>query len=126
MRAIWPIVCLAEMGGLPAPVMFILNGREVVLLARIGRCLIYFQPCARDAAIGFEVALAAGIHHAGRQRRWRGVAVPAAGAALGVEIVTQRLFVEAGLRLAGLVDTGRPEARAVGGHHLVDQDDASV
>src|SRR4029079_881844 len=63
---------------------------------------------------------------AGRQRRGRGVAVPAAGAALGVEVVAQRLLVEAGLRRAGLVNIRRPEPRTVGGHHLIDQDDAAA
>src|SRR6266567_3134815 len=73
-----------------------------------------------------QIALAGGIHHAGRQRRGRGVAVPAAGAALGVEIIAQRLLVEARLRLARLVDVDRPEPRTVGGHHLVDQDDTAI
>src|SRR5258708_3238704 len=79
---------------------------------------------ARDAAIRFEIALAGSVHHAGGQRRRRGVAVPAAGVAFGVEIITQRLLVETRLRLAGLVDIDRPEPRTVGGPPLVDQDDA--
>ena len=84
------------------------------------------QLAPRHPPIGLEIALAGRLHHARRQRRRRGVAVPAAGAALGVEIVAQRLLVEARLRLAGLVDVRRPEPRAVGRHHLVDQDDAAV
>src|ERR1700694_1862429 len=80
----------------------------------------------RDAAIGFEITLAGGRHHACRQRRWRRVAIPAASAALGVEIIAQRLLIETRLRLAGFIDIRRPEPRTVGGHHLVDQDDAPV
>src|SRR5437016_1938643 len=81
---------------------------------------------SRHPPKSLQVALAGGVDDAGRQRRGRGVAVPAAGAALGVEIVAQRLLVEARLRLAGLVDVHCPESRTVGGHHLVDQDDAAV
>src|SRR5947209_6639667 len=81
---------------------------------------------ARDAAIGLEVAFAGGIHDAGRQRRgWR-VAVPPPGAALRVEVVAERLLVEARLRLTWLVHVLRPESRTVGCHHLVDQDDAAI
>src|SRR5262249_2946540 len=61
-----------------------------------------------------------------RQRRRRGIAIPAAGAALGVKIIAQGLLVETRLRLAGLVGVHRPEAGAVRRHHLIDQDDASV
>jgi hypothetical protein len=42
---------------------------------------------------------------------------------LDVEPVAQRLLVEAGLRAPRLVTVGRPEARAVRRHHLVDQQD---
>src|SRR5436305_1085922 len=76
--------------------------------------------------IRFEIPLARRIDHAVRQRWRRGVAVPAAGAALRVEIVAQRLLVEGWLRPAGLVDVGGPEPRAVRRHHLVDQDDAAI
>src|SRR5437879_13003499 len=84
------------------------------------------QLTPRYPPIRFEIALARRIHHAVGQRWGRGVAVPAAGAALGVEIVAQRLLVEGGLRPAELVDVGRPEPRTVRRHHLVDQDDAAV
>src|SRR6476659_9050234 len=80
---------------------------------------------SRHPPVRLEIALARRLHHACRQWRGRGVAVPAAGAAFGVEIVAQRLLVETRLRLAGLVDD-RPEPRAVWRHHLVDQDDAPV
>src|ERR1019366_10540366 len=79
-----------------------------------------------DAAVSLEIALAGGLHDACRQRRRRRLAVPAAGTALGVEVIAQRLLVETRLRLAGLVDIRRPEPRTVGGHHLVDQDDMAV
>src|SRR3974390_3546999 len=81
---------------------------------------------SRDAPESFEIALAGGIHDAFRQRWRRRIAVPAAGAALRLEIIAQRLLVEACLRPAWLPGVGCPEARTVGGHHLVDQDDASV
>ncbi len=45
---------------------------------------------------------------------------------LGIEPVAKWLLVEARLRLAGLVPVGRPEPRAVGGQHLVDQQGAPV
>src|ERR1019366_9930415 len=79
-----------------------------------------------DAAVSLEIALAGGLHDACRQRRRRRLAVPAAGAALGVEIIAQRLLVETRLRLAGVIGIRRPEPRTVGGHYLVDQDDAAV
>src|SRR5260221_2751263 len=85
---------------------------------------LQLMPC--HAPVGFEIAVAGRINDAGRQRRWRGVAVPAAGFSLGVEIVAQRLLVEARLALAGLVDVDGPEPRTVGGHHLVDQNDAAI
>src|SRR5258708_6912186 len=53
-----------------------------------------------DPPIGLEIALAGGLDHACRQSRRGRVAVPAAGAALGVKVVAQRLFVETRLRLA--------------------------
>src|SRR6266436_75265 len=85
-----------------------------------------FQFTPRDPPIGFEIALAGGIHHACGQRWcWR-VAVPAAGTALGVEIVAQGLLVETRLRLAGLVGVHVPKPGAVRRHHLVDQDDPPV
>src|SRR5712671_1837213 len=43
----------------------------------------------RHPPIRLQIAFAGGIHDAFRQRRRRGVAVPAAGAALGVEIIAQ-------------------------------------
>src|SRR6266702_1267774 len=85
-----------------------------------------FEFASRHAPICLDVALARRIDNAGGQGWWRGVAVPPAGVALGVEIVAQRLLVEARLRLAGFVDVDRPEPRAVRRHHLVDQDDASI
>src|SRR5258708_32337568 len=42
---------------------------------------------ARDAAICFKIALAGRVHHAGRQRRRRGVPVPAAGGGFGVAVI---------------------------------------
>src|SRR3977135_3409893 len=83
-----------------------------------------FEFSPRHAPIGFEIALAGGVHHACRQRR-RGIAVPAAGAALGVEIIAQRLLVEARLRLPGLIHIRRPEPRTVRGHSLVAPGDAA-
>src|SRR3954463_1976202 len=81
---------------------------------------------AGDQPVRLEIALAGGIDHAVRQWRRRGVAVPAAGGPLDVEIIAQRLLVEARLRPARRVDIRRPEPRAVGSHHLVNQNDAAV
>src|SRR6185312_1800078 len=84
------------------------------------------QLIPRYPPIRLEIPLAGRIHHAVGQRRGRGVAVPAAGLSLGVEIVAQWLLVEGRLRPAGLVDIGGPEPRTVRRYHLVDQDDAAV
>src|SRR6202163_4550426 len=81
---------------------------------------------AGGASIRLEIALAGGAHHAVRQRWRRGVAIPAAGATLGLEIIAQRLLVETRLRLSRFVDIRRPEPGTIGGHHLVDQDDAAA
>src|SRR5579864_1936846 len=79
-----------------------------------------------DAPVRLEIAPAGRLDDARRQRRcWR-IAVPAAGAALGVEMVAQRLLVETRLRPAGLVGIDRPEAQRVRRHHLVDQDDLAI
>src|SRR5476651_2631597 len=80
----------------------------------------------RQPAIGFEIALAGGVHDFRRQLRRRSIAVPSPGVALDIEPVAQRLLVEAGLRLAWRISIERPEARAVGRHHLVDQQDLAV
>ena len=77
-------------------------------------------------AIGFEVALARRVDDLGRQLRRRRLAVPAAGMALDIEPVAQRLLVEAGLRPALGVTVERPEARRIRRHHLVDQQDLAV
>src|SRR5689334_8455954 len=90
---------------------------------RPAAALSELERTAGQASVGFEVALARRIDYLRRQLRRGRVAVPAAGMALDIEPVAQRLLVEAGLRLAGLVAVGRPEARAVGRHHLVDQHD---
>src|SRR4051812_46754271 len=59
-----------------------------------GLVALTLHPPPPPPPIGFQIPLAGRLHHARRQRRWRGVAVPAAGAALDVEIVAQRLLVE--------------------------------
>src|SRR5258708_4729428 len=48
---------------------------------------LQFTP--RNAPIGFEIALAGRVHHARGQGRRRRVAVPAAGAAFGLDIFAQ-------------------------------------
>src|SRR5215471_15282291 len=94
--------------------------------AREQESWLYLRLATRDSPIGLEIALARGLDHGLRQGRRRGFAVPAAGASLDVEIVAQGLLVEACLRPAGYVVIDRPETRGVGGHHLVDQDDAAL
>src|SRR5829696_2342062 len=76
---------------------------------------------AGEPAVRIEIALARRAYDGIGQRGRRRLAVPAPRAPLGVEPVAQRLLVEARLRAAGLVDIRRPEARAVGGEHLVGQ-----
>src|SRR6202012_5009755 len=67
------------------------------------RSLCELQLGPGDAAIGLQIALAGGVDDACRQRRRRGFAVPAAGVAFDVEIIAQRLLVEARLWLAGRI-----------------------
>src|SRR5258708_13359231 len=81
---------------------------------------------AGDAAVGLEITLAGGVHHARRQRRRGRLAVPAAAAAFGVKIIAQRLLVEARLRPAGPIGIRGPEPRTVRGHHLVVPDYSSI
>src|ERR1700736_4086610 len=93
------------------------------LLAMTGLNLEF---AVRHPPISLEIKLARCVDDARGQGWRRGVAIPAADVALGVEIVAQRLLVETRLRLAGFVDVDRPETRAVRRHHLVDQDDAAI
>ena len=44
----------------------------------------------------------------------------------GLEVISDELFVEAGLAFAGGVEAGRPEAGGVGREYLVDQDEFAV
>src|SRR5262249_39120101 len=73
-----------------------------------------------------KVSFARSVDDLGRQVRWRSLTVPSPGSPLAVEIVTQRLLVEARLPTSGCVTLRRPEPRAVGSQHLVDQEDAAV
>jgi hypothetical protein len=50
-----------------------------------------------EPAKGFKVSFARGVDDLGRQVRWRSLTVPSPGSPLAVEIVTQRLLVEARL-----------------------------
>src|SRR6478752_1567779 len=81
---------------------------------------------AGEALEHLEIACRGGAHDLVRQRRRRSLAVPATGAPLTVEIIAQRLLVEARLRTAGRILLGRPEARAVRREHLVDEADGTV
>src|SRR4029079_9497158 len=69
----------------------------------IGQSLGNIELTAGDTAIGLEIALAGGLEDAGGQGRCRRFAVPAAGATLRIEVIAQRLLVEARLRLTGSV-----------------------
>src|SRR5215203_2864388 len=79
------------------------------------------QRRAGDALERIEVSSARRVHH--RRRKWRRwcLTVPPPRTSLNVEVVAQRLFVEARLRPAGRVALGGPEARAVRGQHFIDQ-----
>src|SRR4051812_28846128 len=78
-----------------------------------------------DASKRIQVA-GAGRQDDGRgQARRRGFPIPLAPLAFAIEIVAQRLLVEAWLAAAWLVRVRRPETRAVGRQHLVDEQDAS-
>src|SRR5687767_11337653 len=80
----------------------------------------------RDQPVRLEVALARRVDDGlGQGRRWS-VTIPPARPALAVQVVAQRLLVEARLSTAGLVAIGRPEPGAVGGEHLVDEKNVAV
>src|SRR5204862_1763424 len=74
-----------------------------------------------DALECVAIPSAGRLDHCGGQRRRRRFAIPSARAALTLEVVAQGLLVEARLRPAGRVALGRPEARAVGCQHFVDE-----
>src|SRR5262245_56018051 len=93
---------------------------------RLAMTALDYELLPRDPPVGLQITLAGGVDDMCGQKWRRGVAIPAAGAALGVEIVAQRLLVKTRLRPAGLVGIDGPEARRIRRHHLVDQDDLSV
>src|SRR3954464_10896181 len=74
-----------------------------------------------QATIDIEVALARRVDHFLRQRRWRIVAVPPPGAPLRIEVVAERLFVEAGLPMSRFITVRGPEPRAVRREHFINQ-----
>src|SRR6185503_16961172 len=76
---------------------------------------------ARDAPERIEVPGTGGLDDFRGERWWRRLAVPAPRAPDAVQVVAQRLLVEARLRAARTVPIRRPEARAVRRHHLVDE-----
>src|SRR5688572_30202133 len=78
---------------------------------------------AGDALERIEVPPARRVHHSGREPRRRRLAVPSPRAAFAVEVVAQRLLVEARLRPSGCVALGGPETRAVGSQHFIDEPD---
>src|SRR5581483_2074260 len=81
---------------------------------------------AGDAAECVEVPLARRPNNVRRQRWRRRLAVPSARAPLQVEIVAQRLLVEARLHATQLIVLNGPEAQTVGSQDFVDQRDAAL
>src|SRR5436190_10286262 len=71
--------------------------------------------------VNFEVALARRVDHFFRKSRWWVVPVPPSRPPLCLEIVAERLLVEAWLRVTRFIAVRGPEARAVGGEHFIHQ-----
>src|SRR5688572_12191760 len=90
---------------------------------RISKQCPGIQWSSRDEPVRLEVSLARRLDNALGQRGSGRVAVPASGLALTVEVIAQRLLVEARLAATWLIAVRRPEARAVRRQHLVDQQD---
>src|SRR5207302_9959135 len=65
-------------------------------------------------------------HDLPREGRRGRLAVPGTGSTQPVEVVPQRLFIEAGLAPTGLVLVGRPESRGTRRQNLIDQEQAAV
>src|SRR5436190_24318240 len=78
-----------------------------------------------DPSKGVEISGTCRIDDARRQRRRRVVTAPPASAAFTVQVITQRLLVEARLRTSWPIAIRWPEARAVRREHLVDQRDGA-
>src|SRR5687767_2373021 len=78
-----------------------------------------FQLSARQAPERVEIFRARPLDHVLGQAGYGRLLVPLDR----LEIVAHELLVEARLRAAGRVAVRRPEARRIGRHHLVDQDD---
>src|SRR3954466_10339753 len=76
-----------------------------------------------DSLEGIEISITRRVDHPGGEWGRRRLTIPPARATLAIEIVAERLLVEARLRPARRVDVGGPEARAVGCEHFVDQAD---
>src|SRR5215218_9763667 len=77
---------------------------------------------ARDALVCVHVERAGALYHVvGKRGRGRRLVPAGPGGP-----VAHVLLVEAGLTAPGLIPVGRPEARGVGGHHLVAQHDRAV
>src|SRR5215470_6550352 len=61
----------------------------------------------------------------GQWRRWL-LAVPPAGVPFCRQVIAQWLLVETWLRVSRLIAIRRREARTVGRHHLINQDDLAI
>src|SRR5579862_3167032 len=92
--------------------------------APCGRAHGMMQLFTGDPPVGIEVPHAGGFDDL-RGKRWRRrVSVPAASLSLAIEIIAERLLIEAGLRLSRCVLIGGPKSRAVWREHLVNEGDA--
>ena len=80
------------------------------------------KPLAREPFVRFDVLFARANNHIVGQCRRRAVFVPGGR----FQPVADELLVERRLALARTVLIGRPEARAVGREHFVDQDQLAV
>src|SRR4051812_15255057 len=76
----------------------------------------------RQAGEGFQVFLLGALDDEGWKLGCRRLLVPIDA----LQIVAQKLFVEARLAAAGLVLVGGPETRGIGGEQFVDEDQPTV
>src|SRR6185369_2717965 len=76
---------------------------------------------SRQSTVDVEVACAGSVDHVLGKPRRRVIAVPPSCTLFRIEIIAERLLVEAGLSVPRLIAVSRPETRAVWCEHFIHQ-----